>query len=89
MLFHMNTMKYLCLNMESTEQPSLELVEFPNQYCFFKFMPCLQLQLMRNDNFVYEEELFYICCAETINGKNPYLMVDYREADFKDDEDDE
>jgi hypothetical protein len=44
---------------------------------------------MRNDNFVYEEELFYISCAETINGKNPYLMVDYREADFKDDDDEQ
>ena len=30
---------------------------------------------MRNDNFVYEEELFHICCSEAISGKNPYLMA--------------
>lgn len=35
---------------------------------------------MRNDNFVYEEELFYICSSETISGKQPYLVTSAKET---------
>lgn len=31
---------------------------------------------MRNDNFIYEEELFNIASFQTINGKNPYIVAD-------------
>lgn len=29
---------------------------------------------MRTDNFVYEEELFYICCSELVCGKYNHLV---------------
>ena len=45
-------------------------------------MPCLQLQLQRNDNFVYEEELFYLSSSESQNGRNPFITVDYKESDY-------
>ena len=35
---------------------------------------------MRNDNFVYEEELFHICCSEPLSGKKPYLLADFFES---------
>lgn len=31
---------------------------------------------MRNDNFVYENELMHICCSAMIDGKRPYLMAE-------------
>ncbi len=37
---------------------------------------------MRNDNFVYEDELFYISSSETVSGKNPQLVVDYKPGEF-------
>ncbi|EAR95948.2 MIR domain protein (macronuclear) [Tetrahymena thermophila SB210] len=76
MLLHLNTMKYVCLNKENSENLYVELVEYPNSFCFFKFMPSLRLQTMRNDNFVYENELMHICCSEMIDGKRPYLIAD-------------
>ena len=33
---------------------------------------------MRNDNFVYEDELMYICAAESISGKSPYLTAEVK-----------
>ncbi len=34
---------------------------------------------MRNDNFVYENELMYICCCELIDGKKPFFMAEVNE----------
>ena len=31
---------------------------------------------MRNDNFVYEDELMFICSAESISGKFPFLTAE-------------
>jgi len=69
-------MKFVCLNKENSENLYIELVEYPNPFCFFKFMPSLLLQTMRNDNFVYENELMHICCSEMIDGKRPFLMAE-------------
>jgi hypothetical protein len=43
MLLHVNTMKFLTINLQNPENIQVELVDEPTKFSFFKFFPCLAL----------------------------------------------
>jgi len=59
---------------------SFELLDYPDEGSFFKFMPCLKLQKQRN-NFVYNQDLVIISSSTiTWANRNPSLYANYDPA---------
>ena len=53
---------------------SFEVVDFPDQNSFFKFIPSLKSQ---NDasNYVYDNNCVKICSSKVICNRNPYFYI--------------
>lgn len=75
-LVHMATMKYLTLNIDSTDNLFFELTDYPNEHSFFKFMPTLKVQKKRNNN-VYNEDIVTLSSTSSILNRNPTLYTEF------------
>ena len=53
---------------------SFELIDYPNENSFFKFMPCLKLQMLRN-NVVFDKDVLLIVSSSLICGRHPCIYT--------------
>lgn len=74
LLIHKVSLKYLSLVADDMDNLTFELVDYPNETSFFKFMSSLKIQNQRN-NFVYSNDQIYICNSKTYINQYPYIHL--------------
>ncbi|KAL4511687.1 hypothetical protein ABPG72_012532 [Tetrahymena utriculariae] len=78
-LVHKASLKYLSVDDTNQDNYIFKFVDFPDQNCLFKFMPCLMFQNQRQttSNAVFNKDNLYIVSSKPIHNRKPYIFTDY------------